>query len=427
VTGVAWHWTSSNPSVAAVDLSSGLVAAVAVGQATITATSGTSSARATIRVLSSARVTVTPGGILLSGQGSSQTLSAQYLDAQGAAVAGKTFSWASLNPAVATVDGAGVVRAVAAGQATIAATADNATGYALATVSTPETAPFRSWVRDSSGTTANLYDVWSASPSSAFAVGASGTILRWNGTTWTPMASGTTRELRGVWGTSGTDVFAVGDNVALHWDGTAWSPMMTPSVTLIRLWGTSPTDVVAVGGSNILRWNGGVWVPVTGLPAEYLQTVWGTSASDVFVGGANSNWSSSVLLRSVGTSWTQTTVTGLSSVYGIWGTSPTDMWVVGDGQNPVKRWNGSNWLGSQTPIDVSAGVTPGLVGIGGTSMSNLYAVGTSGGANQSSAILRWDGSSWTVMTSGTTAILRSIAPTATFIVGDGGLILRGVR
>ncbi|HLL46299.1 MAG TPA: lamin tail domain-containing protein, partial [Longimicrobiaceae bacterium] len=57
--------------------------------------------------------------------GSTQAFTARAFDANGQEIAGTAFTWASSDPAVATVSGSGVASAVAAGSATITATTAN--------------------------------------------------------------------------------------------------------------------------------------------------------------------------------------------------------------------------------------------------------------------------------------------------------------
>ena len=47
------------------------------------------------------------------------------------------------------------------------------------------------WTAMNSGTTDNLFAVWGTSATNVFAVGANGTILRYNGAVWSRMMSGT--------------------------------------------------------------------------------------------------------------------------------------------------------------------------------------------------------------------------------------------
>jgi uncharacterized protein YjdB len=137
LTGRAVVWTSSDPSVATVS-GTGVVSAVAAGSATITATSEERSGSAAVRVQAGppapvAAVRVTPSAVTLQvGQGT--TLAAAPLAADGTALAGRSVAWSSSNPAVATVDGGGAVRALAPGSATITATSEGRTGSATITV-----------------------------------------------------------------------------------------------------------------------------------------------------------------------------------------------------------------------------------------------------------------------------------------------------
>ena len=74
-----------------------------------------------------------------------------------------------------------------------------------------------------------LRRVWGTSPSDIFAVGDSGTILHYDGSTWSSMISGTDYRLDDIWGSSPSDVFAVGFSqsttigIILHYDGFNWS------------------------------------------------------------------------------------------------------------------------------------------------------------------------------------------------------------
>ena len=136
--GRTFQWTSGNPAVATVS-SSGLVTAVGGGTATITAADGAVTGTATITVTvpppppTTASVTVTPSPVTLVA-GTTQQLTATARDAAGAVRTGRTFVWQSSNPAVATVDAAGVVRAVGAGSATITAADGTVVGSAAVTV-----------------------------------------------------------------------------------------------------------------------------------------------------------------------------------------------------------------------------------------------------------------------------------------------------
>ncbi|WP_284352167.1 beta strand repeat-containing protein [Roseisolibacter agri] len=142
LTGRTITWSTSNPAIASVS-TSGVVTGVAAGAATITATSEGRSGTAAITVtgtagggtgvIAVASVAVSPSTLSVVAGGTGQ-LSATARDASGNALTGRTITWSTSNPAVATVSTAGVVTAVAAGSATISATSEGQTGSAAVTV-----------------------------------------------------------------------------------------------------------------------------------------------------------------------------------------------------------------------------------------------------------------------------------------------------
>ena len=151
-----------------------------------------------------------------------------------------------------------------------------------------------------SGTSNHLWAVWGTSSSNVFAVGANGTILRYNGSAWSSMDSssagmmpGTDHTLFAVWGSSPSDVFAVGyKNILLHYNGSAWSNMGSPILYPGDVWGTSSSDVFIVGAfANIWKYNGSVWNEMSSgttisPTASMLNGIWGSSSSDIFAVGA---------------------------------------------------------------------------------------------------------------------------------------------
>jgi len=132
--GRAVSWSSSDPNVASVS-STGLVTAVAPGQATITATSEAAAGTSTIGVSPKpvSSVIISPGqGSVTVGQ--TLQLSAQVTDDQGNVLTGRPISFTSGTPAVATISGTGLVTGVAPGSTTITATSEGKTGTATVTV-----------------------------------------------------------------------------------------------------------------------------------------------------------------------------------------------------------------------------------------------------------------------------------------------------
>ena len=135
LTGRTVTWSSGNTAVATVS-STGLVTGMGAGPATLTATSETKTgtSQITVAVVPVATVTVSPASssVFVGGR---QQLTATTNDANGSVLTGRAVTWSSSNPAVATVDGSGLVTGVAAGgPVTITATSETKTGTSQITV-----------------------------------------------------------------------------------------------------------------------------------------------------------------------------------------------------------------------------------------------------------------------------------------------------
>jgi uncharacterized protein YjdB len=120
-------WASSSPSIAVVS-PSGVVTAVSQGTATIVISAGTKQATVRVRVVAepvvSVRLSPNQSNHVLRLTQSKQ-LGAECLNATQQVLPGRTITWNSSNPLVATVSN-GLVTAVATGQTTITATCENA-------------------------------------------------------------------------------------------------------------------------------------------------------------------------------------------------------------------------------------------------------------------------------------------------------------
>jgi uncharacterized protein YjdB len=131
LSGRAVTWQTSNTAVATVS-SIGVVTAVATGVATITATSEGKSGSAAVSVGAQpvASVTMSPASSTLF---ISKTLAFTTMlrDSAGVALNGRTVTWASSAPSVATVSSSGVVTGVGVGVATITATSEGKSGSAM--------------------------------------------------------------------------------------------------------------------------------------------------------------------------------------------------------------------------------------------------------------------------------------------------------
>ncbi|WNX84407.1 leucine-rich repeat protein [Agathobaculum sp. NTUH-O15-33] len=128
-------WESSDTNIATVD-KNGSVTAVAVGTATITATSrqGRKTAACTVTVLTPVTgVTLHPSELLLYTNKEPKT-AALTATVEPADASNKAVSWKSSDTNIATVDGSGNVTAVSSGTATITATTEDGSYEAACTV-----------------------------------------------------------------------------------------------------------------------------------------------------------------------------------------------------------------------------------------------------------------------------------------------------
>jgi uncharacterized protein YjdB len=136
--GIPFTWASGAPSVADVDASTGLAAAVAHGETTIAATANGVTGTATLMVDLTQTVTsvsVEPDGATLTAIGATQQFTATAFDASGAAVPGIALVWASLEPSVASIEPfLGLATATGHGVTAISATANGVSGTATLTV-----------------------------------------------------------------------------------------------------------------------------------------------------------------------------------------------------------------------------------------------------------------------------------------------------
>ena len=136
LTGRAVSWSSSSTGIATVS-SAGLVTAVAPGSATIFATSESKSGSAAITVTAVPvnAVTVTPPTSTLVVGGAVQ-LTAAVTDAGGHPLTGRTITWVSTTPSVATTSNTGLVTAIAVGTTDITATSEGKADTTQITVQT---------------------------------------------------------------------------------------------------------------------------------------------------------------------------------------------------------------------------------------------------------------------------------------------------
>ena len=130
-------WSSADRALAEVS-GDGTVTPRAVGRVQIAASAVGRSTIVELQITPEAvaQVAVSPDELTLQA-GETRTLGVVARSAAGATLDGRSATWSSGAPGVATVSGAGVVSAVAAGTATISATVDGVAGTSRVTVTAP--------------------------------------------------------------------------------------------------------------------------------------------------------------------------------------------------------------------------------------------------------------------------------------------------
>lgn len=215
---------------------------------------------------------------------------------------------------------------------------------------------------------------------------------------WTPVKAGTTSFLRGIWGTGPADIFAVGySGTVIHYDGSTWSqvPQTLFSRMLTDVWSAGPTSEVLVVGSDgvLLRhdrttksWSKEL---VDARGSGVLNGIWG-AGGELFAPGWHGisdnlqpRW---VIHHQDGTQWNEVFKPAAGEyvwqrqMIGVWGTSATNVFVVGSSHlfhRTSAGW-GDTFLNGKT-----------FNAVHGTGASHAVAVGTGG------EVYRYDGSTWT--------------------------------
>jgi photosystem II stability/assembly factor-like uncharacterized protein len=116
-------------------------------------------------------------------------------------------------------------------------------------------------------------------------------------------------------------------------DPLAWTPVDSQAaVVLDSIWGSSANDVWTVGSGGTIRHitsNDTRWQPVASGTLASLHGVWGSSANDIWIVG-----DSGTILHWDGDSFKNATAQFAlgrkPNLYGIWGSGPNDVWIVGD-------------------------------------------------------------------------------------------------
>jgi hypothetical protein len=128
--------------------------------------------------------------------------------------------------------------------------------------------------------------IWALSSDFVVAVGDSGCIAQFDGTSWSQMTSNTREELFDVYGFAEDDVFvAARHGKIFHYDGVSWTEMSSTATYLSSLWGAAPDDVWA-GGVQLMHYDGSQWTDETPKGWKTPIDMDGITATDIYSVGA---------------------------------------------------------------------------------------------------------------------------------------------
>ncbi|MBI4281843.1 fibronectin type III domain-containing protein [Candidatus Uhrbacteria bacterium] len=203
------------------------------------------------------------------------------------------------------------------------------------------------WIEQTTGTTRNLYGIWAASSTDLFAVGgyvapsANPIILHSTngGTTWSSQAlpSSITTRLIGIAGVSGSNVVAVGDSgTILRYNGTSWvqeisgttdtivGPWMLGSAFVTSVYHLAPMQGELLQSNATNSWGSRVTVP-----GEFFTWVQAVSGTNAFALAGNPSVNpSGVIYHYDGSQWTLDGQTR-APVFWVFAASSSDIWAVG--------------------------------------------------------------------------------------------------
>lgn len=263
------------------------------------------------------------------------------------------------------------------------------------------------------GSTRNLLAVHTNDGNEWWGVGDAGTLVHGTGTTWTVDASlGITGKMLDVHGVSNDNVWAVGDKgVVAHWDGDGWTLVATDTViNLLGVWVDDNGDPNIIGKNGILlrRTDAGIVTVETLYPGGDLNDIWGSGDGSFYTVVGTSGHA--MVYRNG--AWEETESNTGQILESVYGTSATDVWAVGRAGTAL-HWDGTAWTRAETPS------TAALNAVWGSAADKYYAVGSGG------TLLVFTGS-WQAITTPSLTNLRAVhgrTPNDVWAVGANASII----
>jgi hypothetical protein len=280
------------------------------------------------------------------------------------------------------------------------------------------------WTAMMSPTTTDLTSVLADARGDAYAGGADGSLLHYDGVAWSRVsAAPSVPRVAALAGSGPSDVYVAGsNNRVFHFDGTSWTDLQSPAPTITGIWSPGPGAVIVWGLSGAWQYAGGAW-NATPLYSGRIDAIAGTGPADLFAFSTIGNVST--IRHYDGATWTtQDQTTNNAVLSGIWAAGSSVAFAVGvpgTGINVplILRFDGSAWND-----DNSSGVV-------GVRLASVWAadVDHAFAAGDNNTLLAREAGTWQIMCS--TPYDRSLnlvavhgsGPDDVFAVGTSGTIL----
>jgi hypothetical protein len=171
------------------------------------------------------------------------------------------------------------------------------------------------------GGSSDGFTVWGSGPGDVY-IGAEPLFHGTGSASWTALSA--TGNASAVWGTGAANVYA-GDIWSIyHLSGTTWkqeAQALPTGVSITAIWGSSASDVYAAGHAGIYHSTGvDDWTAQS--IGDTVNKLWGSSPNDIYAAGDE-------LWHSTGGSFTRDeSLQGAQGIASVWGSSASDVYVV---------------------------------------------------------------------------------------------------
>jgi hypothetical protein len=239
------------------------------------------------------------------------------------------------------------------------------------------------------------------------------------------MTADTSEDLKAVWAGGNAEAFAVGANgVALRYDGFSWQHETAleglTDKKLVSIVGfDSPLELFVLAEDGTVFHFAGTWKTIDSASALPLVALAGIARDNVIGVGIGEVW------RLNGTAWTQIpTGSPVVNFHGVWAAGPNDIYAVGEASlgmglpatdGVVRRYDGSAWTTAHSIAD-----TP-WTGVGGSGANDIYVAGVV--ASTAEAAAHYNGMSWQNIPNASASGIAVWASAAddVFVAGDSGI------